>query len=198
MRSRKTNTVAWIVLPAVVLVLCSVALASPLGNPGGEPVVTFPDIQGHWAQKDVERLVGWGIITGMPDGTFAPEAPVTRAQVAVLLKRTVNLVGFQTIVTRTFVNTTEHSVNDIHFEFAQGTDVLDPGPFGDISGNGTSIIRLSNPVNDVGDPAPIGPGGKVVLKFGTSAGSLRYKWWWWTKDGQQIGPKQGTGRAQDL
>lgn len=40
------------------------------------------DISGHWAENAITYLVDKGIINGFPDGTFQPEAPVTRAQFA--------------------------------------------------------------------------------------------------------------------
>lgn len=188
----RLRTAWWILAPVMVLTVCTLALAQ---TPAGERI-TFSDVEGHWAQNDIEQLAGWGIITGMPDGSFAPEAPVTRAQAAVMLRRTVNLVGFQTIVTRSFTNNTARPVNDIHFDFAQGTTVLDAGPFGDVSGNGTSTITLANPLNDEGESIVIDHGQTIVLKFGTSAGSMQYKWWWWTYDGVMMGQRQGTGRVE--
>ncbi|MEL6937833.1 MAG: family 10 glycosylhydrolase [Cyanobacteria bacterium J06598_1] len=43
------------------------------------------DIQGHWAQNCIEILAQQGIVAGYPDGTFRPEAPVTRAEFATLI-----------------------------------------------------------------------------------------------------------------
>jgi hypothetical protein len=45
------------------------------------------DIQGNWAQADIEKLVSLGAIAGYPDGTFRPNNNITRAEfVAVLVK----------------------------------------------------------------------------------------------------------------
>lgn len=45
------------------------------------------DIAGHWAQNDIVKLVDQGVITGYPDGTFRPDANITRAEfVTVLVK----------------------------------------------------------------------------------------------------------------
>jgi hypothetical protein len=38
------------------------------------------DLAGHWAEGDVTRLVEMGIVSGMGDGTFRPEATLVRAQ----------------------------------------------------------------------------------------------------------------------
>ncbi len=45
------------------------------------------DIQGHWAQTFIESLAVRDIIRGFPDGTFHPEAPVTRAEFAVMIRK---------------------------------------------------------------------------------------------------------------
>ena len=48
---------------------------------------TMHDIQGHWAQSCIERLVQQTIFSGYPDGSFQPERPVTRAEFAALVSR---------------------------------------------------------------------------------------------------------------
>lgn len=48
--------------------------------------VTFPDVQGHWARSFIEALAQRNIIVGFPDGTFRPNAPVTRAQFAAMIR----------------------------------------------------------------------------------------------------------------
>ncbi|RIX53971.1 SpoIID/LytB domain-containing protein [Paenibacillus nanensis] len=64
------------------------------GNPGekpeeepGHPVINFTDIVNHWAKAAIERAVELGIVLGYEDGTFRPEAKVTRAQFVTLLMR---------------------------------------------------------------------------------------------------------------
>lgn len=47
----------------------------------------YSDIEGHWAQDVVERWSDYGILNGYPDGTFRPNAPVTRGQMAEILYR---------------------------------------------------------------------------------------------------------------
>lgn len=55
---------------------------------------TFPDIQGHWAQREIENLASQGIVAGYPDGTFQPERPVTRAEFATLMIKAMKLTLF--------------------------------------------------------------------------------------------------------
>ncbi|MBD2437613.1 S-layer homology domain-containing protein [Nostoc sp. FACHB-110] len=52
---------------------------------------SFPDLAGHWAAVFVEALVSRGAISGFPDGTFGPNAPITRAQYASVITKTFGL-----------------------------------------------------------------------------------------------------------
>ncbi len=40
-----------------------------------------------WARGAVERSAALGLMSGNPDGTFAPDAPTTRAQAIAVLRR---------------------------------------------------------------------------------------------------------------
>ena len=42
----------------------------------------FSDTEGHWAEKYIRNLYFSGIMEGYPDGTFKPDAPITRAELA--------------------------------------------------------------------------------------------------------------------
>lgn len=46
---------------------------------------TFNDVQGNWAQGCITELARQGIISGYPDGSFQPNAPVTRAEFAAMV-----------------------------------------------------------------------------------------------------------------
>jgi len=52
---------------------------------------SFSDIGGHWAMDFIEALVTRGFVSGFPDGTFRPEAPLTRAQYAAAIAKTFQL-----------------------------------------------------------------------------------------------------------
>jgi hypothetical protein len=55
-------------------------------------VMTFSDVpSSFWAYSDIETLAARGIINGFPDGTFQPNADVTRAQFVKMLVLTVGL-----------------------------------------------------------------------------------------------------------
>ncbi|MBW4614817.1 MAG: S-layer homology domain-containing protein [Desmonostoc vinosum HA7617-LM4] len=47
----------------------------------------FSDIKGNWSQSCITRLASQGLIAGYPDGTFRPNASVTRAEFAAMLNK---------------------------------------------------------------------------------------------------------------
>ena len=60
------------------------------GKSSGEQ--TFSDIQGHWAEKYIERAAELGWIKGFEDGTFRPDAYITRAQAMTMITRVLNRI----------------------------------------------------------------------------------------------------------
>lgn len=76
-------------------------LASILYRMAGEPAVTaanpFTDVPaGQWYTDAVLWAAANGIVSGCGDGTFQPNAPVTRAQAAVMLYAYANFAGRDT------------------------------------------------------------------------------------------------------
>ncbi|NEO32727.1 MAG: family 10 glycosylhydrolase [Symploca sp. SIO3C6] len=50
-------------------------------------LLSFPDIQEHWARSYIEGLATKSIISGFPDGSFRPDLVMNRAQFAAVLKK---------------------------------------------------------------------------------------------------------------
>lgn len=48
---------------------------------------SFSDISGHWAENEIERAAAFGWISGYPDGTFHPDARITRAEAMTMINR---------------------------------------------------------------------------------------------------------------
>lgn len=69
----------------------AVGQSYPTKEPSGS--LTFSDIAGHWAEAGIKRAVSGGIVSGYPDGTFKPNATVTRAEFAVMLMNALKLQG---------------------------------------------------------------------------------------------------------
>jgi len=57
---------------------------------------SFVDLEGHWAKKEIELLALKGIVKGINEDYFAPEALVTRAEFATLISRALELKAAET------------------------------------------------------------------------------------------------------
>lgn len=68
-------------------------LARALGMYGSGDTLTFTDsnLIAGWAQNAVALAAGRGIVTGYEDGTFRPDNTISRAELAVMLSRALNL-----------------------------------------------------------------------------------------------------------
>lgn len=51
------------------------------------------DFKGHWAEAAIRDLMAKGIMNGYSDGSFKPDQPVTRAELATVIERIVNQGG---------------------------------------------------------------------------------------------------------
>ena len=62
--------------------ICARFNTKPVENSG-----SFSDISGHWAENEIERAAAFGWISGYPDGTFRPDARITRAEAMNMINR---------------------------------------------------------------------------------------------------------------
>lgn len=62
--------------------ICARFNTRPVENSG-----SFSDISGHWAENEIERAAAFGWISGYPDGTFRPDARITRAEAMTMINR---------------------------------------------------------------------------------------------------------------
>lgn len=63
------------------------AMLCRFNNASGTAKTNFTDIAGHWARASIEAASAKGWVTGYADGTFRPNAKVTRAEVMAMLNR---------------------------------------------------------------------------------------------------------------
>jgi len=57
-----------------------------------EPMLPENDYESHWARDEIDRVIERGLMKGYPDGTFKPDKPITRAELAVVLNRVYDLL----------------------------------------------------------------------------------------------------------
>ncbi|MDD2553939.1 MAG: S-layer homology domain-containing protein [Desulfotomaculaceae bacterium] len=67
------------------------ALAAALQWPAPESPANFSDNVPAWARAAVEKAVSRGVIAGYPDGTYRPDAGITRSEMAVMIDRALAL-----------------------------------------------------------------------------------------------------------
>jgi len=95
----------------------------------------FSDVNGaHWFNNAVSTMANAGVVQGRPDGTFQPNHPITRAEVAAITARFFNETSQNPSA---FVDTAGH--------WAEGyIDLL--ADFGWVQGSGNGIFRPNDPV----------------------------------------------------
>ena len=76
-------TGVWFATPAAEFAaICARFSTRTVENSG-----SFSDISGHWAENEIERAAAFGWISGYPDGTFRPDARITRAEAMTMINR---------------------------------------------------------------------------------------------------------------
>ncbi len=66
-------------------------LAFSLPQQGSAADIEVSDIKGHWAEKDIRKLIENGAVSGFSDGTFRPNNTITRAEFVKIIVRMFNL-----------------------------------------------------------------------------------------------------------
>jgi hypothetical protein len=83
---------AFAVYASVALVFSQVGVAADQAVAAEAAAASFKDVKSnHWAAKEIATAVETGYVDGFPDGTFKPEADVTRAEFIKMLSVAVGL-----------------------------------------------------------------------------------------------------------
>lgn len=69
-----------------------VGVCRPIYKEEVKPVIPEDDYSTHWAVKDIDWCIERGLLTGYPDGSFKPDQSVTRAEMAVIIRRIIEFV----------------------------------------------------------------------------------------------------------
>lgn len=92
--------------------------------------VAFTDINGHWAQKNIENLAEKGVVNGYTDGSFRPDRMMSRAEFTAIL---VQALGLTSKGNKEFADTTDHWARQVistayAYGIIQGYDSVTFGP----------------------------------------------------------------------
>lgn len=68
----------------------ALALVAATAIPGATAFAAT-DLNGHWAEDEIEALETSGVIQGYPDGTFKPDDPISRAEFVTVFNRAAQL-----------------------------------------------------------------------------------------------------------
>lgn len=64
----------------------------------------FPDASSNWAAGYINTLAAKGVVTGYPDGSFKPNASISRAEMAMILSRVMNFSVLSTSAPASFAD----------------------------------------------------------------------------------------------
>ena len=68
----------------------------------------FTDISGHYAEKHIKKLFSYGIANGYEDGTYRPDANITRAEFAALSASALEKIGYTLKKSQKFADMSGH------------------------------------------------------------------------------------------
>lgn len=116
----------------IVVLVAIICLLFSANRPA---IAQFKDIQGHWAVPQISYWFNKGVVKGYPDGTFAPNHSITRAEFITLVNK---ILGFQDKKQVTFEDV---SANDWFYE-----EISKAAAAGYITGYEDNTIRPDNPI----------------------------------------------------
>ena len=64
---------------------------APEATPQPEPSPAFADMEGHWAEAYISQAAALGLVSGVGQDRFAPDNPITRQEMMVLIDRFLGL-----------------------------------------------------------------------------------------------------------
>ncbi len=77
----------------------AMAVTVQLGAGAMAATANFNDVEGYWAQPQIEALAKYDVMSGYPSGYFMPEKTLTRAEFAAILSKALKLNGNATAST---------------------------------------------------------------------------------------------------
>lgn len=103
---------------AIMLTLTIAFASLGAGNP-----VTLRDIEGTKYESAVQNLVSMGVVSGYTDATFKPQNPISRAEMATILIRTIDKSTYEDMQAMPFTDVEGHWASD-EIAFAYSMDII--------------------------------------------------------------------------
>ncbi|HBU82554.1 MAG TPA: hypothetical protein DEF35_13110 [Paenibacillus sp.] len=107
--------------------------------------LTFKDIKGHWAHKNIEQAMALGIVKGDQHGNFHPDRTITRAEWTVMLIRTLSIGNDIQFSPPEYDSSTFVDSDSIAYWAKES--VAQAVASGIISGYKDGTLRLTNPIS---------------------------------------------------
>ncbi|PZE19923.1 S-layer homology domain-containing protein [Paenibacillus xerothermodurans] len=104
----------------IVVLVFMLAVSMLSVNATVDAAKSFTDVTGHWGGVSIEKAVGAGYVDGYADGTFRPDALITRAE---FIKLAVHAMGFETTAEQ------GHEWYQSYLSAAEANDLSDKGQF---------------------------------------------------------------------
>jgi len=121
----RKHMVKWGILLSVLVGIGSWSWGQPAR---GAERASFSDIEGHWAKEAIVVAVGKGYVRGYPDGTFKPDANVSRAEFLAIVTRASKLADAGAIEQFDDVASNHWAVDAINKGIGMG--FLNPSDYG--------------------------------------------------------------------
>lgn len=87
------------------------------------PSARFTDIQGHWALKAIDYVVGHGLFSGITESTFSPDTPITRGMAIMTLGKLAGIAA-ENYSTVTFADVDANSLYAPYIEWAYQAGIV--------------------------------------------------------------------------
>jgi hypothetical protein len=100
-----------------------------------ETSISFTDIEKHWARETIKKLAGIGAVSGYPDGTFRPDAKITRGEFTTILVKALKLKSAASVPA--FSDTVNHFAKD---------SIATAASLGIVGGYGDNTFKPDNPI----------------------------------------------------
>ena len=119
--------------------ICARFNTKPVENSG-----SFSDISGHWAENEIERAAAFGWISGYPDGTFHPDARITRAEAMTMINRVLcRMPQSESDLLDSMVTWPDNKPSDWHYLAVQeATNSHDFGRQGEVGESWTKLTSV--------------------------------------------------------